>query len=232
MGLKNIEKAHVLRLGDEVEYQQGQIVSKTLAQNRALSMTLFAFEQDEEISTHTADGDALVTVLDGTQPLHHRRRGAPRLRRGEHRHAGARAARGLWADALQDAADRDRITRNIPKQELPRTVRKPERRVGVLLIEIKVKADRCSHGRPKCDAAVWEEPAPVNRWTPQTPARSDQHIDCIPQISGGLPPLSRAASAQAAAAAHPRPGSPFSAVPRSSMRAAALGKAALPPGEP
>ena len=42
MGLKNIEKAQVLRLGDEVEYQQGQIVSKTLAQNRALSMTLFA----------------------------------------------------------------------------------------------------------------------------------------------------------------------------------------------
>ena len=56
MGLKNIEKAQVLRLGDEVEYQPGQIVS----------MTLFAFEQDEEISTHTADGDALVTVLDGT----------------------------------------------------------------------------------------------------------------------------------------------------------------------
>ena len=64
MGLKNIEKAQALRLGDEVEYQQGQIVSKTLAQNRAL--TLFAFEQDEEISMHTADGDALVTVLDGT----------------------------------------------------------------------------------------------------------------------------------------------------------------------
>ena len=69
MGLKNIEKAQVLRLGDEVEYQQGQIVSKTLAQKvesllaRADS---FAFEQDEEISTHTADGDALVTVLDGT----------------------------------------------------------------------------------------------------------------------------------------------------------------------
>ena len=29
MGLKNIEKAQVLRLGDEVEYQQGQIVSKS-----------------------------------------------------------------------------------------------------------------------------------------------------------------------------------------------------------
>ena len=60
MGLKNIEKAQVLRLGDEVEYQQGQIVSKTLAQNRALSMTLFAFEQDEEISTHTADGESII----------------------------------------------------------------------------------------------------------------------------------------------------------------------------
>ena len=34
-------------------------------------MTLFAFEQDEEISMHTADGDALVTVLDGTGPVHH-----------------------------------------------------------------------------------------------------------------------------------------------------------------
>ena len=65
MGLKNIEKAQVLRLGDEVEYQQGQIVSKTLAQNRALSMTLFAFEQDEEISTHASGGDAFVTCLDG-----------------------------------------------------------------------------------------------------------------------------------------------------------------------
>jgi len=154
MGLKNIEKAQVLRLGDEVEYQPGQIVSKTLAQNRALSMTLFAFEQDQHAhcrrrrARHRARRHG---------PLHHRRRGAPRLRRGEHHHAGARAARGLWADALQDAADRDRITRDIPKQEPPRTVRKPERRVGVLLIEIKVKADRCSHGRPKCDAAVWED---------------------------------------------------------------------------
>ena len=55
MGLKNIEKAQVLRLGDEVEYQQGQIVSKTLAQNRALSMTLFAFEQDEDIASGQND---------------------------------------------------------------------------------------------------------------------------------------------------------------------------------
>ena len=65
MGLKNIEKAQVLRLGDEVEYQPGQIVSKTLAQNNALSVTLFAFDKGEEISTHESGGDAFVTCLDG-----------------------------------------------------------------------------------------------------------------------------------------------------------------------
>ena len=74
-----------------------------------------------------------------------------------------------------------------------------------------------------------EGPAPADRWMPQTPAQSDRHTDCIPHISDELPPLSRTAFAQAAAAAHPKLGSPFSAVLRSSMRAAASGKAALPP---
>ena len=61
--MKNIAKAEVLRLADQVEYQDGQIVSKTLAQNDAVSLTLFAFEKGEEISTHAAGGDAMVTVL-------------------------------------------------------------------------------------------------------------------------------------------------------------------------
>ena len=50
----------------QITYQQGQIVSKTLVQNEAVSLTLFAFEKGEEISTHAAGGDALVTVLEGT----------------------------------------------------------------------------------------------------------------------------------------------------------------------
>jgi len=41
--MKNINKAEVLVLKNEVEYQKGQVVSKTLAQNDALSVTLFAF---------------------------------------------------------------------------------------------------------------------------------------------------------------------------------------------
>ena len=63
--MKNIDKAQVLVLRDQVAYQDGQIVSKTLAQNSNVSITLFSFDKGEEISTHASGGDALVTVLDG-----------------------------------------------------------------------------------------------------------------------------------------------------------------------
>lgn len=63
--MKNIKKAQVLRLGEQVQYAEGQVVSKTLVQNSAVSLTIFAFEKDEEISTHESGGDAMVTALDG-----------------------------------------------------------------------------------------------------------------------------------------------------------------------
>ena len=63
--IKNIEKSQVLTLKNEVSYQPGQVVSKTLAQHNALSVTLFAFDKGEEISTHESGGDAFVTCLDG-----------------------------------------------------------------------------------------------------------------------------------------------------------------------
>ena len=63
--IKNIEQDTVLSLAGQVEAQPGQIVSRTLAQNRAVSVTLFAFAQGEEISTHDSIGDAMVTVLEG-----------------------------------------------------------------------------------------------------------------------------------------------------------------------
>ena len=64
-GIKNMDMSKVLVLKDEVAYQPGQVVSKTLAQNEHLSVTLFAFDKGEEIGTHASDGDALVIVLDG-----------------------------------------------------------------------------------------------------------------------------------------------------------------------
>ena len=63
---KNIAKQEKLLLKDLVDYQDGQVVSKTLVQNSSVSMTLFSFDKGEEISTHAAGGDAMVTVLDGT----------------------------------------------------------------------------------------------------------------------------------------------------------------------
>lgn len=63
--MKNIEKAQVLSLKEQVAYQDGQVVSKTLAQNRAVSLTIFSFDRGEEISTHASGGDALVTCLEG-----------------------------------------------------------------------------------------------------------------------------------------------------------------------
>lgn len=65
-GYKNINKAEILSLKEQVEYQTGQVVSKTLARSSALSVTLFAFDKGEEISTHESGGDAMVTCLDGT----------------------------------------------------------------------------------------------------------------------------------------------------------------------
>ena len=65
MILKNIEGEKIINLASEVEIAKGQIVSKTLVQNKNVSITLFAFDEDEEISSHESDGDAIVTVLDG-----------------------------------------------------------------------------------------------------------------------------------------------------------------------
>ena len=62
---KNIEKQVKIKLKDQVAYQPGQVVSKTLVQNDCVSMTIFSFDKGEEISTHAAAGDAMVTVLEG-----------------------------------------------------------------------------------------------------------------------------------------------------------------------
>lgn len=63
--MKNIPQSQVLDLKEQIAYQPGQVVSKTLAQNSALSITLFSFAKGEEISTHESGGDAFLTCLDG-----------------------------------------------------------------------------------------------------------------------------------------------------------------------
>ncbi len=62
---KNIDKKKILKIKDLVNYQDGQVVSKTLVQNELVSVTVFSFDKGEEISTHASSGDAMVTVLEG-----------------------------------------------------------------------------------------------------------------------------------------------------------------------
>lgn len=55
----------VLRLGELVAYQPGTVASRMIVNNPAGSITVFAFDEGEGLSEHTAPFDAVVTILDG-----------------------------------------------------------------------------------------------------------------------------------------------------------------------
>ena len=63
--IKNIPYSEPHVLVDLVDYEKGRVVSRTFSQNEGLSLTLFAFDEGEGLSTHAAPGDAMVQVLDG-----------------------------------------------------------------------------------------------------------------------------------------------------------------------
>lgn len=58
-------KSEVLHLTDLAAYNEGSVVSRQITKAEAGNVTLFAFDQDQELSEHTAPFDALVHVLDG-----------------------------------------------------------------------------------------------------------------------------------------------------------------------
>ena len=125
--MKNIPKGEPVDLRDLVPYQEGQVVSRTLAQNEHVSVTLFAFEKGEEISTHASGGDAMVTVLEGTgrftvggrhgdgagghRPLHRGRDGPHADPGPEPGDARPGSPCGVRPGAVQDAADRGVLRR-------------------------------------------------------------------------------------------------------------------------
>ena len=57
--------AKALKLNDLAEYQAGSIVSRTLIDKATGTVTLFAFDEGQGLSEHTAPFDAAVVVLDG-----------------------------------------------------------------------------------------------------------------------------------------------------------------------
>lgn len=65
MNINEFPKGKVVRFNDEVNYQQGSIVSKTITKNSSGNVSLFAFSKGEALSEHTASFDAMIQVLDG-----------------------------------------------------------------------------------------------------------------------------------------------------------------------
>jgi quercetin dioxygenase-like cupin family protein len=61
--------AEAVDLADLVDYASGSIVSRTLAENDAGTLTLFAFDAGQGLSEHSAPFDAIVQVIDGQVDL-------------------------------------------------------------------------------------------------------------------------------------------------------------------
>ncbi len=57
---------HAITINDLAAYQPGSVVSRTLIDKQIGTLTLFAFDQGQGLSEHTAPYDAFVQVLDGT----------------------------------------------------------------------------------------------------------------------------------------------------------------------
>jgi quercetin dioxygenase-like cupin family protein len=57
--------AQAVNLTDLIDYQAGSVVSRTIIDKKAGTVTLFAFDEDQGLSEHTAPYDALVHILDG-----------------------------------------------------------------------------------------------------------------------------------------------------------------------
>ena len=56
---------NAIRLIDLINYQYGSIVSRTIIDKKTGTVTLFAFDEDQGLSEHTAPFDAMVNIIDG-----------------------------------------------------------------------------------------------------------------------------------------------------------------------
>ena len=62
---KKIEKGTVLVANEMIAYAEGGIVSKEFVHANAGSLTLFAFDEGQGLSEHSAPFDATVQVIEG-----------------------------------------------------------------------------------------------------------------------------------------------------------------------
>ena len=69
MKKKTQSKGRTFQPADLVGYSRGSIVSRTLIDRRAGTLTLFAFDRGQGLSEHVAPYDAVVQVLDGSAAI-------------------------------------------------------------------------------------------------------------------------------------------------------------------
>ncbi len=62
---KTVAKSDVLSLTSLVEYAEGSVVSRTVLDKPAGTVTLFSFDEEQGLSEHTAPYDAIVMVVEG-----------------------------------------------------------------------------------------------------------------------------------------------------------------------
>jgi len=64
-----MEKSKAVDLKEVISYSKGAVVSKTLVDKKTGTLTLFAFDEGQGLSEHTAPYDAVVSILDGEAEL-------------------------------------------------------------------------------------------------------------------------------------------------------------------
>lgn len=75
-------------LSNHIEWQAGAIVSRVMGKTEGGSVTLFAFDEGQELSEHTSPFEAMIVVADGAADI---------AVGGEHREAAAGSWVGLPA---------------------------------------------------------------------------------------------------------------------------------------
>lgn len=58
-------KARILNLKELINYQNNSVVSREIIKSESRNITVFAFDEGEELSEHTAPFDVLINAIEG-----------------------------------------------------------------------------------------------------------------------------------------------------------------------
>jgi quercetin dioxygenase-like cupin family protein len=69
MGMKEDIISEAMNLNEMIDYQQDSVVSRTVIKKKTGTVTLFAFDQGQALSEHTAPFDAMAYIIDGAAEI-------------------------------------------------------------------------------------------------------------------------------------------------------------------